>query len=646
MSRTVALALAFALLLAAGLWTWTRLRPLPVPRNVLLITLDTLRADRVGCTGSTKGLTPNLDALAADGVCFINAYSTVPLTAPSHATMLTGRYPLSHGLRNNGTQVLSPEEILLSEILHERGFQTAAIVSSLVLSSEFGLNQGFDLYYEDGIKGSEGRHGLWFDQRVGDKTVDRALLWMKAEGDRPFFLWVHLYDPHAPYEPPSPWKEKYAKTPYDGEVAFTDVQVGRLLDELRSMGLYDRTLIAVSGDHGEGLGDHQELYHAIFLYDATTHVPLIFRIPGAGRGRRVSDLASTLDISPTILEALKIPAPTGRHAPQGVSLLSAAAGRGRVPARALYLESIYPTASYGWATTKAFIRAPWKFIDLPEPELYEMTNDPREKTNLNASEPARVYELRSEYDVLTAEIEAVKGEAETAAIDDETRDRLMSLGYIGGQQSETISRVGPDPKRMASLLVPLSDASLLMRTKKYPEAESAYQKVLETDPDNRIGLIALGRALVDQGKLDEAGPYFRRAIATYPDVEEFYRVFGWTYLRARRFGEAEEVFKKALAALPQSAHMHFLLGYTRFLIGKWSGAEEELELAVRLNKRLGKPHYLIAICRLRAKDESGALASLEEYLKRDRDIESLFRDPFFDELRKRPAFQDLIKKYL
>jgi len=642
-------AAAAAALAALGIWQgWMPgsglvRRTLPVPRNVLLITLDTLRADRLGCYGYTKGLTPNLDALARDGARFANTYTTVPLTTPSHSAILTGRYPLATGLRNNGSSTLPDEELLLSEILHQRGFRTGAIVSALVLAADYGLNQGFDLYYEEGIKATPSGSGLWFEQRPADQSVDRAITWLKANADRPFFLWLHLFDPHAPYEAPPPYREQYKDAPYNGEVAFTDAQVGRLLDEFKAMGLYDNSLIVALSDHGESLGEHGEPYHGNFLYQGTMHIPLLVRVPGGRRGVVVSDLTSSIDVAPTVLDALGIERPASI---QGVSLLDAAARGGRVPARSVYLESIYPTATYGWATARAIVLLPWKLIDLPRPELYEATQDPAEKTNLYGERPAQVEDLRAEFQELVGGIEAGARAPEQVQLDDETLDRLQSLGYVGGQQSKASTTRGADPKDMAFMLTPMRIASDMLGRREFADAEEIFRKALEVDPDNRLVLLGIGRALIGQGKLDDAIPLYEHGVKVYPDVEEFYRAYGKALMSDLRLDAAEEVFQRALEHLPQSAQMHFQLGYTRFLAGRWSDAAEELDLAGRLGKKFGKPHYLLAICRLRTGDEAGALASLQEYLKRDPDVDSLFVDPYFYEFRRRPAFQELIKKHL
>ena len=647
MSRARLLTFATALLAGVGalLW-WSGLVSSPnrPPRGVLLLTIDTLRADRLGSYGSTRGLTPHLDALAAEAVRFENAYTVVPLTAPSHASMLTGRYPLAHGLHNNGSEVLPANELLVSEILREYGYRTAGIVSALVLAQEYGLNQGFDLYYEDGIKGTDQGSGLWFNHRRGDLTVDRAITWLKAETDKPFFLWVHLFDPHDPYTPPSPWKERFEKAPYDGEVAFADEQAGRLLAEARNLGLYDDALIVVAADHGEGLGDHKELMHATFVYNSTMHVPLIVRLPGGrGGGSVVTDLASTLDIAPTILDALGIPAPEGI---QGVSLIPAARGSGRVPARSLLMESVHAAAAYGWATVRALQQPSWKLIDLPDVELYDVVSDHAERRNMNELDRPRVDEMVSEMNTLIAEVERTASSAQAATIDDETRDRLQSLGYIAGAPSSSRAGRGPDPKRMAFMLTPIKIATNLLNERKYADAEEVFTKVLEVDPDNRLSLMQMAKAMAGQGRFDEASKVFEHAIEVYPDLEEFYRIYGWMLMRLNRPKDAEAVYHRGAMALPESAYMHFLVGYARFLQKDWADAQVELALATELGQRFGKPHYLLAICRLQSGDEPGMLEALEQYLKRDPDLESILNDPYFKSVKDRPAFRDLIRRYL
>ncbi len=618
-------------------------RQLRVPRNVLLITIDTLRADRLGCLGSDRGLTPHLDSLAAEGAVFSNAWTPVPLTAPSHASMLTGRYPITAGLRNNGVEVLSAQELLLPEILRERGFQTAGIVSALVLASTFGLNQGFDLYYEEDISGGERGRGLWYDQRPADKTIDRTLAWLRASVGRPFFLWVHLFDPHDPYDPPSPYKEKFAQALYDGEIAFADAQVGRLLEALREMSLDDSTLIIAAGDHGESLGDHGESFHGIFIYNATMRVPLIVRAPGGRRGVRVDDPASTLDITPTVLASLGIQVPTTM---QGVSLLDAAARGGRVPARSLYLETIYPTTSYGWAAPRGIVSGSWKSIDLPAAELYDVASDPSEKSNLAGTQLSRRDALRSEYAALRAELESGAREAETASIDEETRDRLASLGYLAGEQSKVSNRREPDPKDVVFMMTPLNIAQGFIKKKLYADAEVILVEALKVDPENKFALARMTQAQAAQGKLDAALSTFERAAAAYPDVEEVYRLYASALMAEGRGAEASEIYRRGAERIPASGLLHLLRGYALFHIKDYRQAAGEIEAALGLRLRRPRAHYLLAICQAQIGKPEAALASLDAYLTGEPDVDSLLRDPFFASLRERPEFQEMIRRHL
>ena len=642
-SRRAAIAAGILLLACASAACGRSSAAAPV-RNVILITIDTLRADRLGCYGGRKIYTPNLDAFAADGVLFEKAFTPVPLTAASHATMLTGRYPITHGLRNNGTSVLSDQETTLAEILRDHGMRTGAIVSCLVLESRFGLNQGFDLYYEEGIGASGGQHGLWYDERKAVKSVDRAVKWLQAESDRPFFLWLHLFDPHHPYDPPPPFKQTYKDRPYDGEVVYTDRALWRFFETVKSLGLYDNSLIILAGDHGESLGEHQENFHGTFVYDATMHVPFIVRAPGGGRGVRVTDIASTMDVMPTALDALGLPIPDNVD---GFSILPAVMGTGRVPARAIYLETIYPSATYGWAEVKGVRMPTTKFIDLPRPELYDLEEDGRELNNLEAKDPRRAQSGRSEYRDVTARLgQTARKDTTTANLDDEFRNRLLSLGYIAGTESKARRGTARDPKEVALMMEPLGYARGLMADRKWDEAIKLLKMAEQADPENKIGLVLLGKALAEAGKREEAKQTLKRAIDVYPDSEEIYRVLGWMLIRDGAYDEASSLMARLVTEAPRSGTAHYLYGFTYFYAKKWEKAIAAFEESRSLNPSFSKTPYMMAICYEQTGKRAEALRMLDAYLKLEPDVESLFRDPFFAGLRKSGEFTDLIRKYL
>lgn len=613
-------------------------------KNVILITVDTLRTDRLGCYGGRRIQTPAFDSLAAGGVLFEKAFTPMPLTAPSHATMLTGRYPISHGLRLNGTSVLSEGETTLAEIARDRGMRTGAVVSCLVLASRFGLNQGFDLYYDEGISGSTEGHGLWYDERKAVKSVARASKWLEAESDRPFFLWLHLFDPHHPYDPPPPFKMTYKDRPYDGEVVYVDRALGRFFAKIKALGLYDNSLIILAGDHGESLDEHQESFHGTFVYDVTTRVPLIIRAPGGRQGARVSDIASTMDIMPTALQAIGAPIPENV---EGFSLLPAVMGGGRVPARTIYLETIYPSATYGWAEVKGVRLPNLKFIDLPRPELYDIENDPRELDNLYDKDPRGVQRAQGEYrDVTSRLTETARKETLTADLDEEFRNRLLSLGYIAGTESK--ARRGParDPKDVVLLIEPLGYARSLMKDRKFDEAIDLLRITVRADPENKIGLVNLAQALSSAGKRDEAREILRRALQIYPDSEEIHRILGWMLIRDGSYDEAATLMGEFVAQVPRSSQAHYLYGFAYFYAKKWDRALQALQHARELSPRFPKAPYLMAICYEQTGRRALAIEALDSYLKLERDVEALFRDPYLAALRKSPEFAALVRRYL
>jgi len=644
--RTAAVAVLAALLAAGALAAPAcSLAPAADPvRNVILISIDTLRADRLGAYGGTKIHTPAFDGFAADSVLFEEAFTPVPLTAPSHSTMLTGRYPIAHGVRMNGSAILSPEETTLAEVARDHGMRTAAIVSCLVLASRFGLNQGFDLYYDEGISGEGEHHGLWYDERKAVKSIDRAMRWLESESDKPFFLWLHLFDPHHPYEPPPPFDKTYAQNPYNGEVVYVDRALGIFFAKLKELGVYDDSLIVVTGDHGESLGEHQENFHATFVYDATAHIPFMIRAPGGGRGARVTDIASTLDIFPTALDAMGIPIPDNV---QGVSLLPAVLGRGRVPARALYLESIYPSATYGWAEVRGARLPGLKFIDTPKPELYDLTEDPRELKNIYDLDPARRDRAKEDYEDLSARLhETARENADTAALDDEFRSRLLSLGYIAGSESKMRTGEARDPKDVILLTETFGYGGDLLKDKKYEEAEEILKLGLKADPENKLGLVKLGQTLSALGKDAEAEATLRKAAAVYPDSEEIHRILGWMLIRRQEYGKAQEVMADLVLNSPRSAMAHYLYGFTFFYDKKWGKALEALDHSWELSEQNAKTAYLRAICLEELGRRADALDALREYLDREPNVEALFHDPYFAKLRETDDFRKLVRRYL
>ncbi len=342
--------------------------------NVVVITIDTLRADHLGCYGYKQIHTPNIDALAADGARFERAYTAVPVTLPSHTAIFTGTYPMLSGMHDFAANKLNPTQPTLASVLKEHGYATAAVIGSAVLDSRFGLNRGFDFYYDHFDFSRLEEANLDEMERPGNIVADLALDWLGKNSQKKFFLWMHLYDPHFPYRPPEPYSHEYAAQPYDGEIAFADAQLGRLLRFLKEKGLYQNTLIVLSGDHGESLGEHGEKTHGFFIYNATMHVPLIIRLPGKPAALVVGDPVSLIDLMPTILAAAGLETPAQV---QGRSLLPSLQGKPGEPNRSLYGETFLPRLHFNWSELRGVENAKYHFIDAPRPELYDLNERPR-----------------------------------------------------------------------------------------------------------------------------------------------------------------------------------------------------------------------------------------------------------------------------
>ena len=480
--------------------------------NVLLISLDTVRADRFGCYGYEGAETPAIDKLAAKGVLFEQAFTAVPITLPSHATILTGVYPPEHGVRDNGSKTLNKDLATLAEVFKDHDYTTAAFVGASVLDAAFGLDRGFDAYDDDMTSGGDVPGD---PQRPADEVVDAALRWLgEKEGD-PFFCWVHFYDAHTPYSPPAPYSTRFAHDQYDGEIAFVDSQVARLVDWLDSSGAGSQTLVVIVGDHGEGLGDHGEPDHCMFVYDTTMRVPMVFSLPGVIRGgTRIAASVGVIDIYPTLIDFLGL---DERTASSGRSL-AAAFSAGEIDSAAQYGESQYPFNSYGWSPQRCLITEEWKYIRAPTPELYNRISDSDELVNLA---PAK-KDLIKEFDRKLAAIEGAMIRSDTAGeeLTAEELRRLTALGYSAGGARSTegidFSRL-KDPKDMVGYLEGSQRALGLLREGKMAEAEALIQKLLVENPIDFVLLSRLATAFRKRGDEPKAIEYLRRALNAHEE---------------------------------------------------------------------------------------------------------------------------------
>ncbi len=504
----------------------------PGDLNVVLITIDTLRADRLSSFGSDVE-TPHLDRLAAEGVLFTNASTTVPFTFPAHSSIMTGTYPPFHGVRENVGYYLGDANTTLAEMLGAAGWQTAGFVSAFVLDSRWGIGRGFDHYFDDFDLGAFENANLGSVQRPGSETIAAALAWLDgrdASGARqtgsrqteesPFFLWLHLFDAHDPYTPPEPFRSRYPGRPYDAEVAYTDTLVGGFVDALDERGLLERSVLVITADHGEGLGDHGEAFHGYFVYDSTIHVPLILRPPGtAVAGRRIGQAASHVDIVPTLLDVTHQDIPD--HL-QGRSLLATLAsdteGTGDEPAVEVYAESFYPLLHYGWAPLRSLRSATHKYIEAPSPELFDLAADPDEAASRFAAEQGTGRRMARSLVALADRLQEGASVASAPDLDEQTLAQLSALGYMAGPGDADAGAYDPSAPRQ--------------------------------DPKEKIHLhrlIMRAQGRVSEGDADEAARLLGQALAQDPNLLDVHQMLGDIELGADRLDAAAGHFERALA---------------------------------------------------------------------------------------------------
>lgn len=464
----------------------------PAKRNVLLITLDTTRVDRLGSYGYSSAQTPNLDALAHSGTRFNTAMTHVPLTRPSHASILTGTLPFHHGIWSNGPYRLEPKSVTLAESFKAAGYKTGAVISSHVLTRSFGFTQGFD-YFDDSLQDLSGAD----PEKVASQVVKIADRWIGQEIQPPFFLWLHFYDPHFPWTPPEPFHSHFANSLYDGEIAYMDDAIGKILNKLKTLGWMNDTLIVAVGDHGEGLGDHQEPTHGYLIYDSTMRVPLIMSGPGVPKNKVVDSQVSLTDLDPTIAEACGIKNDTK---PDGKSFWKYLSS-GTIPPSPALLENRTIHYQFGWATLSGIRFKDWKWIQAPTPELYDLKTDPHEKNNLAMKEMKRADEMKNMWTRIRPKDETATN---TSVLSPEEIEKLESLGYIAGGPIGGSVEEGPDPKNFAELLVPIDHLIRARADEKMDLVQPLTEEILAKDPKNWYALRVKGELLLNQKKFEEA----------------------------------------------------------------------------------------------------------------------------------------------
>lgn len=602
------------------------LRAAQPPSSIVLITIDTLRADHLGCYGDASIQTPNIDRLAQESARFAHAYTTVPVTLPAHAALLTGAFPLATGMHDFTGNRLPSGVATLAQELQKQGYTTAAFLGSAVLDSRFGLNRGFDTYFDHFDFRHEEEVHLDAIERRGDHVVDEALKWLRGNPKRPFFLWVHLYDPHAPYRPPEPFASRYRGRPYDGEIAFADAQVGRLFTFLKQQGAFESSLVVLASDHGESLGEHGEQTHGFFIYDSTLHVPLIIKVPGVAP-RVVQDDVCLVDVMPTVLQALTVSVPASV---QGRSLLGLILGRPTANASSLYAESYLPLLHFGWNPLRSVRWQGWKLIDTTRPELYDTPADSKELRNLYSAQQARAQEMRDRLNSLTRRYAPSSGELATGkeAIDPALTEALRSLGYTAFSAGNITNKQGqlpPDPKDRIQVYELVSaaltdsqqgrhqEALRNLRTAEKMEKESVaitslmareyyhahdlshaaeyFQSTLRLNPKDAVASYYFGLCQLEMGDLASAETAFQRALELDPALFAAAYNLGVAYSRQHRADDAIQAFQNAVSILPDYAEAHEALGELYLYLNRPEDAARELERAVAVTPNMSKAHY-------------------------------------------------------
>jgi arylsulfatase A-like enzyme/Flp pilus assembly protein TadD len=563
--RAAALALGAVVLLAAGLRLRARHN---APPNLLLVTIDTLRADHVGAYGYAPASTPALDGIARRGARFEHAESAVPLTGPSHATILTGLYPPVHGVRDNVVFRMSPRATTLAELLRRRGYRTAAFVGAYPVAADFGFGLGFDHYGQRFHQSTTFGGGA---ERPANEVADEAVAWLADKPRAPFFLWVHFYDPHAPYAPPEPYRSTFADRPYDGEIAFADAQLARVLQALADSGHDGDTLVAALSDHGEGLGEHDEATHAVLIYESTLRVPWVMAGPGVQAGTVVADRVGTIDLMPTLLDLLGQPLPTGLL---GRSLRPALEGR-RLPPQPLYAESLFGRLNCRWAALRGWTDGDWKLVSAGEDELYDLSRDGGERRDVAAQEPERVKKMRDALQAAVARMAPAGDTARPVAISPEQEERLRSLGYAsGGTGGGALDLPGlPSPRALAPLYDRLQ-VVLMAPPRGLPAAVAEAASLAERDPGNPFAHYVVASLAYRGGQLQLADRAFARTLDLDPDRPGMRSHYGRLLREMGRLADSERQLRIAVEqTTADDASTRLNLAETLAAAGKQAEAE-------------------------------------------------------------------------
>ncbi len=599
---------------------------------MVVVTLDTLRADRLGCYGFAGIQTPNIDAVAADGVVFEQATATAPMTLPSHASIFTGLIPPHHGVRDNGGFFLDASKATLAERMKQAGYATGAFVGAWVLDSRWGLDQGFDTYSDHFDLSKYRVVNLGTVQKTGDEVMDLAIPWLDSVKQKPFFAWIHLYDPHAPYEPPEPFAARYRGQPYLGEVAYTDQVVGRLVSWLKTAGAWDNTILVLMADHGESLGEHGEKSHTFFVYDAVVHVPFIVRTPWGDRGRNSAQVA-TVDLMPTVLDLVGLEA---QESIDGRSLARLVLDPAAEAGGLAYSETYFTRFHYGWQHLRALRDGTWKYIDAPKPELYAIREDPGETKNVFKANSRRAEDLRLAMERMGGS--GAQAAPDKSSLDPETLQRLAALGYVGGGPKVDPQAVLPDPKDKIGLFGRIGEARALARGEHYDEAVRKMEAVIAEDAGIIDAHITLGGWLRQLKRTADAMAAYKRALEIQPDNEQALSALAEIYREQGRADAAIEGYRAVLRVDPRSPQIWFQLATLYLDLGRSRESEATFQEALKHNPKMGAAYNSLAALAF----ERGNMAEAERLVRRGLELEEDLRSSRFNLARILEGRGDLV----
>jgi choline-sulfatase len=617
--------------------------------NVILITIDTLRADHVGCYGAQSVKTPTLDALAHDGIVFERVISQVPLTWPSHAVILTGTYPFQNGVQDFTGQPLAPQFRSVAQAFNQAGYATGAVVSAFVLDRSWGLGRGFDFYDDAFSAQTFQKKDIGLVDRRAEESVAHAIAWLKKTPRRPFFLWLHLYDPHNPYDPPEPFNTEYKGHLYDGEIAYADHELGKLIAWLKQSKLYDSSVIVATSDHGESLGEHGEDEHGFFIYNATVHVPLIVK-PPAGSGipaQRRRDPVETTAVAQSLMQLAGVKDAIDRQ-------FQAKALFGRDTSEdPAYSETFYPFSSFGWSPLHAAETERFHYIDAPQPELYDLEADPSETKNVAAQQPATVAVLKEKLEQRLAHNPFKRQDANAGNLSPDVQEKLRALGYFGFRAAVSPDQLKDglaDPKdklwefnsilkaqdafqrgeadRAESLLtdvqqrdpkmyvIPFLLGESALRRQDWAKAADQLHRCLELNPNFDNAMTGLARALAKLGRPDDAQTWLQKALQSNPQNYRAHYQLG-LLSAANHPAVAQSFYEKAIAIQPNFPPGQRELGMLFFQQKNYAAAAPHLEKTIALGLEDAQLHNFLGICYSRTEQMSRAVREYQRALALD-----------------------------